>query len=103
MRRLFLILLLALSGPVLAQPFADAPPPPPLPADVEDFEPEVVIRQDGTDTVTEYRVRGKLYMIKVTPAYGPPYYLVDREGTGQMIRHDGSGHPIIPMWVIKSW
>ena len=31
-------------------------------------------------------------MIKVTPAHGVPYYLVDREGDGKFTRDDTRGH-----------
>ena len=72
-------------------------------AGAETDEPEVTIVQRGEDTVTEYRIRGKLYMVKVTPPHGVPYYLIDKEGTGQMVRHDGAADLAVPMWVIKSW
>ena len=32
-----------------------------------------------------------------------PYYLIDKEGNGQMVRHDGTPDLAVPMWVIKSW
>lgn len=48
-------------------------------------------------------MRGKLYMVKVTPPHGVPYYLIDKEGNGQMVRHDGTPELAVPMWVIKSW
>jgi Protein of unknown function (DUF2782) len=64
-------------------------------------EPQVTIKQRGEDTVEEYRVNGRLYMIKVTPKHGVPYYLVDRRGGGQFTRMDtlDSGFTV-PMWVI---
>jgi hypothetical protein len=66
--------------------------------------PEVTIFQRGEDTVTEYRISGKLYMVKVTPPHGRPYYLVDRKGNGQMIRDDNAGPMMsVPQWVITSW
>ncbi|MEJ5270596.1 MAG: DUF2782 domain-containing protein, partial [Hydrogenophilus sp.] len=63
--------------------FADAPPPPAIPGPITEadlVEPEVVIRQEGENTVTEYRVGGKVYLMKVVPARGEPYYLVDKSG-----------------------
>ncbi|WP_223879273.1 DUF2782 domain-containing protein [Chitinimonas arctica] len=76
----------------------------PLPAATADdpgMEPEVTIVQKDDATVTEYRVGGRLYMIKVTPRVGPEYYLSDDDGTGKMVRRDGQ--PVLrpPMWVIK--
>ena len=68
------------------------------------LEPQVTIIKRGTDTVEEYRVAGKLYMIKITPAYGPGYYLIDEKGDGRFARQDSSDSGIRPpMWVIQSW
>ena len=78
--------------------------PPPLPAGTvdEDTEPQVTITQRGADKVEEYRLHGVLYMIKVTPPHGTPYYLVDEQGNGVMTRLNtltSGTRP--PMWVIK--
>lgn len=107
MRRILIALLLAAALPAIAQqppklePIPEPPPPPPGMTDTD--EPQVTIRKRGEDEVTEYRVRGKLYMVKVTPAHGVPYYLIDKEGTGQMVRDDTAPTLAVPMWVIKSW
>ncbi|GAB6080758.1 DUF2782 domain-containing protein [Hydrogenophilus hirschii] len=86
--------------------FADAPPPPAIPGPITEadlVEPEVVIRQEGENTVTEYRVGGKVYLMKVVPARGEPYYLVDKSGDGTFERLPGGAHIAPPMWVIKQW
>lgn len=91
-------------------PSAEAPPPPPLrgdtptsgPADTG-LEPEVTITTHGEFTHQEYRLNGKLYMIKVIPKHGKPYYLIDTDGTGQFRRSDLEPTIAIPHWVIKSW
>ena len=106
MRRTLIALLLAATIPAFAQQppaLEPIPEPPPMPAGAEADEPEVTIVKRGEDTVTEYRIRGKLYMVKVTPPHGVPYYLIDKEGNGQMVRHDGAADLAVPMWVIKSW
>jgi len=43
-------------------------------------------------------------MVKVTPAVGKPYYLVDRQGDGNFIESDTIG-PMTkpPMWILHSW
>ncbi|MBL8438449.1 MAG: DUF2782 domain-containing protein [Zoogloeaceae bacterium] len=109
MRRFALLACLAIALPVLAQqppkldPVPEPPPPPPGMQDDVD-EPQVTITRRGEDRVEEYRIRGKLYMVKVTPPHGVPYYLVDQAGEGQFVRQDGPGNPMsVPMWVIKSW
>ncbi len=107
MRRTLTALLLAAALPAFAQQppaLEPIPEPPPMPADSEAVdEPEVTIVKRGEDTVTEYRIRGKLYMVKVTPPHGVPYYLIDKEGNGQMVRDDAAPNLAVPMWVIKSW
>jgi Protein of unknown function (DUF2782) len=108
-------LLLTLMFALIALPAAAAdalpnlqpiPEPPPMPAGAvdADLEPEVTITQRGQDKVEEYRQGGKLYMVKVTPPHGTPYYLVDEQGDGVMTRKDtltSGTRP--PMWVIKRW
>ena len=108
MRRLFPVLLLA-TAPVWAQgdrlPLPAVPPPPPgMEAFDAALEPEVNIIKAETETREEFRINGKLYMVKVTPAVGKPYYLVDRQGNGVMIESEINPHPVSPpMWIIHSW
>ncbi|WP_153146613.1 DUF2782 domain-containing protein [Dechloromonas sp. H13] len=111
MRQLLPVLLLA-ALPVWAQqppndlqPLPAVPPPPP---EMEAFdaalEPQVTIVKTERETREEYRSNGRLYMIRVTPAVGPAYYLVDQRGDGNFIQSDAIGPaPRAPMWLIKSW
>lgn len=83
MRRLLPLLLLA-ALPVWAQndlqPLPAVPPPPPgMEAFDAALEPQVTIVRSERETREEFRVNGKLYMVKVTPAAGAPYYLVDNQ------------------------
>lgn len=106
MRPFLPALLLVLALPVYAQQLPELEPipePPQMPAAGDIDEPEVTIIKRGEDTVSEYRMRGKLYMVKVTPPHGVPYYLIDREGKGQMVREDSPSNLSVPMWVIGSW
>lgn len=84
------------------------PPPPPIPenyrpargAEGEEFEPEITIQTRGTEVHEEYRYNGQLYMVKVTPARGRPYYLIfDERGTSR--RSDLEPDVTVPTWVIK--
>lgn len=104
MRHLLLVLTLA-SPLVLADTPPAAPvPPPPAIADgmIEGAgpEPEVRIIQKGADKIEEYRINGLLYMIKVTPSVGFPYYLVDDDGTGNLKQIDPARRIVIPQWVL---
>ena len=108
-RTLVAALLLAAALPVAAQqakppalqPLPEPPPPPPGYELDPVLEPQVTILKRGTDTVEEYRIGGKLYMIKVTPAHGAPYYMIDHRGDGTFARQDHFDSGIRPpMWVI---
>ncbi|TDR80728.1 DUF2782 domain-containing protein [Paludibacterium purpuratum] len=79
----------------------DAPPPPQVGDDQSaQPEPEVTIVQRGQDKIEEYRINGKLYMVKVTPSIGVPYYLVDDDGSGNLRQIDPNRRIIIPRWVL---
>lgn len=94
----------AQNRPADLQPLPEPPPPPGM---VEpSLEPQVTIKKRGEDRVDEYRVNGKLYMIKVTPPHGTPYYLVDRKGDGSFSREETGVVDkgiSVPMWVIHSF
>jgi hypothetical protein len=80
------------------------PPPPPYDASGDVGEPGVTISKETAQKVEEFRVGGRLYMIKVTPKKGPPYYLVDDRGDGTFARQrslDSGFRP--PQWVIKKF
>ncbi len=82
------------------------PPPPPKGYELDSaLEPQITIVKRGNETVEEYRMGGRLYMMKVTPAGGgTPYYLVDHTGDGKFARqspHDTGLRP--PMWLIHSF
>ncbi|WP_126447338.1 DUF2782 domain-containing protein [Sulfuricystis multivorans] len=88
------------------EPLPEPPPPPPGLIDDATLEPQVTIRKQGEDKVEEFRINGRLYMIKVTPAHGKPYYLVDRTGTGTFAPVDAAivdKGMSVPMWVIHTF
>lgn len=78
------------------------PPPPPIDnSNSVDEAPEVTIIKKTEQTVEEYRVGGRLYMIKITPKIGKPYYLVDDRGDGKFARQESLDTGIRPpRWVI---
>ena len=98
------VLLAQPAKPPVLQPVPEPPPPPPGYELDPSLEPQVTIQKRGTDTVEEYRIGGRLYMIKVTPSTGRPYYLVDDKGDGTFARHDSfDTRTRPPMWVIHSF
>ena len=81
-------------------------PEPPLPVQSgETLEPDITIIRKGKNTVQEYRRGGRLYMIKVIPDIGPPYYFVDNNGDGKMdVRtNDLDRGSNINMWKLLEW
>ena len=89
MRLLLILTLLFASAPV----WADQP------------EPEITIKQGSAGTLEEYRINGQLYMVKITPKKGPPYYLVDSDGDGDLEtrRSDLDPELAIPQWTLFRW
>ena len=86
------------------QPLPEPPPPPPGMELDPSLEPQVTIRKRDKEIIEEFRIGGRLYMIKVTPAHGVPYYLIDENGRGDFTRsdsYDTGTRP--PMWVIHKW
>ena len=82
-----------------------ATPLPPVPVQQQEgLEPEVTIIQDRRKTVYEYRVAGRLYMVRVQPKAGPPYYFLDTDGDGQLdVRREGPGEEAVNQWVLFRW
>jgi hypothetical protein len=107
-RSLFALLFLPLLAVAAKLPpdLQDLPEPPPAPegygADQPaDAQPDIVIKKKGEDKVEEYSVHGQVYMVKVTPPHGIPYYLVRKSVDGGWSRMEGPGdHIAIPQWVI---
>lgn len=75
-------------------------------ADLEgESQPPISIHAPAESTIEEYRVNGKLYMIRITPKKGAPYYLVDADGDGNLETRRNELAPdfLIPSWVIFKW
>ena len=92
----------AADKPPKLEPLPDIPPPPGMvdPA----LEPQITITHRGEDRIEEFRIKGRLYMIKVTPPHGKPYFLIDQRGDGQMRKYDDlSPNFQVPMWVIHEF
>ena len=105
LRSILLLLLSAASAGAYADKTAPGnleplPPPPAMDSGTND-EPEVTIIKKTEQTVEEYRVGGKLYMIKIIPKVGKPYYMVDDQGDGKFSRQESLDSGVRPpRWVI---
>jgi hypothetical protein len=83
-------------------PLDEAPPPPAISETPPALEPQVTTRTEGEQTVQEYRIKGKLYMQRVTPKHGKPYVLMDHKGDGSFTRQDNNldNGVRVPQWVL---
>lgn len=102
--------LLPAAMPVLAQPpegedFLAVPETPSGPYPGESVgAPEVTIIETDTQIITEYRVRGRLYLVEIQPVAGPPYFLLDTDGDGILdVQQQGSPDLAVPQWRLFSW
>ena len=108
--------MILLAGSLPAQDDLAKPPPIP-PADAEDVPippkiqeeqivPTVTIREEEDRMIEEYRLDGQIYMVKVTPRGGIPYYYIDTDGDGKLeLDMDQSAmNPVQPVhWKVKEW
>lgn len=84
--------------------FLEAPTVVPSPITGDPAEPEITIIESGDQIIYEYRIRGQLYMVRVQPQFGPPYYLYDTNGDGLIDMQDRAANNIsIPQWILFSW
>jgi len=115
MKKIFAFVLLAAALDAGAQSTARARPPgtapldepPPPPAMIDDVDPalekaERNTRIEGDNTITEYRVKGKVFMQRVTPKHGRSYVLMDHKGDGTFTRQDNTldNGNRVPQWVL---
>ncbi len=83
------------------EPLPEAPPPPGVVDGDPALEPEITITKRGEDKVEEYRIHGELYMMKITPPHGVPYYLMKEDQEGGWSRMEGPTPPlVVPKWIL---
>ena len=103
-----LLALVALANPAIAQESPEGEPePPPIPENVPlpgEMEPEVRIQRRGEDVIEQYSVNGQIYLVKITPDAGAPYYLFDTDGDGRFdtFRNDLENPPVV-QWRLFEW
>ena len=95
------------TGPTKPGSRQDVPIPEKIPAPVgkDSAGPTVSIRSTGNgDLVEEYREGGKVFMVRVTPKHGKPYYLYDDDRNGRLDRTDADKASVSPVyWTIYEW
>lgn len=75
------------------------------PKDKERAADEIKIIGHDDGRIEEFRIAGRLYMIKITPRYGVPYYLIDSNGDGGLDtrKTEVDEHLMIPSWTLLRW
>jgi len=87
--------------PPKLEPLPEPPAPPPQVAADPELQPQVTIIEQENETVEEFRVNGRLTMIKVTPKHGRPYFLVADRATGAFVRRDSLDSGLrVPLWLL---
>lgn len=99
-----LIAMLVLPISVFAAPqmelLEEVPSPPKVIEGQPMEEPQVTIRKKGEDTIEEYRINGEMYMMKVTPKSGKPYFLHKEDPNGAWV-NIGPNPPLsVPHWIL---
>ena len=90
--------------PIPPEDGADVPIPPKIQG--EQIEPTVTIREEEDRMIEEYRFNGQVYMVKITPKGGIPYYYIDTDGDGtlELDMDQQALNPVQPVyWKIKEW
>jgi len=108
--------LMMLTTSLFAQEDLEKPPPippentegVPIPPKIQDemIEPVVTIREEEERRIEEYSMNGRVYMVKVTPIGGIPYYYVDTNGDGKLeLDVDQQAlNPVQPVhWKVMEW
>ena len=110
MRRVLVLALWAAASAALAQqpprlePLPEVPPPPRGVLDPAADEPRVRIGPQEGERLEEIREGGRAKVLKVTPANGIPYYLVDTTGNGNWMRRESLDDGVrVPMWTIRTF
>jgi hypothetical protein len=113
MKKSLMLLMFSLITPVMAE---EPPVLEPLPdeaslpastgiSDESQMQPEVTITKRDDAVVHEYRMNGQLYMVKIIPSHGYPYYLMDSDGDGSLESRYNQIDPdlVVPRWMIFRW
>lgn len=95
---------LAKPPPLPPETEGDVPIPPKI--QQEQIEPTVTIREEENRLIEEYRRNGQVFMVRVTPKGGVPFYYIDTDGDGKLELDPAQQalNPVQPVyWKIKEW
>ncbi|MFD1122244.1 DUF2782 domain-containing protein [Methylophilus flavus] len=88
------------AAPGNAELLEEVPSPPKIIEGQPIDQPTVTKRKDGENELEEYSINGDVYMVKVTPPSGKPYYLHREDRNGDWV-NDGPTRPLsVPKWTL---
>lgn len=88
----------SMNDPGVKPKAAPSPDPEKAKADARSAgKPEVGIRQEGDDTIEEYRTSGKINMIRITGKSGVTRTYIDTDGDGRLEGNPKDG-PVAPVY-----
>ena len=88
------------AAPGDAELLEEVPSPPKIIEGQPIDQPSISKRKDGENEVEEYSINGNVYMVKVTPPSGKPYYLHREDRNGDWV-NDGPTRPLsVPKWTL---
>jgi len=90
--------------PLAPESEGDVPIPPKIQG--EQFDPTVRIIEEDDRLIEEYSSNGRVYMVKVTPKKGLPYYYIDTDGDGklELDPDQRAMNPVQPVyWKVAEW
>ena len=93
-------LIIFLCGYLLVQPVCASEVYIPTREEIAGGDVEIVAGEDRT--IYEYRVNGRLMMIKVVPKTGFAYYMAPADGSAHYEDLD-HGQKLYPKWVLLEW
>lgn len=93
--------LLIAATPPDAELLEEVPPPPKVKeGEALEAEPEITIRKKDKKTIEEYRMNGELYMMKITPDHGVPYYLYREDQHSDWVNIGPNPPLAVPKWTL---
>lgn len=88
------------AAPKDAELIDEVPSPPKIIEGQPIDQPTISKRKDGENEIEEYSINGNVYMVKVTPPSGKPYYLHREDRDGDWV-NDGPTRPLsVPKWTL---
>lgn len=88
------------AAPDNAELLEEVPSPPKVIEGQPLDKPTITKRKDGENQLEEYSLNGEVYMVKVTPPSGKPYYLHKDDRNGAWVNDGPIAPSSVPTWIL---